>query len=261
MLRRLYNSLLRPRYIALYLKDKVWISLLYAFIAAIIMISPTVVSYCFHTDYIQLSTLNEAVLMIPTEYNTKVENYTFTTDKEFQIVVDTVTYNFGKGENLVSSKGVTFVFSEDKILIYQNQQFVGTDSFKTLGVEDLNFSSLSTNSQEYAKYYSMMNNIYNTYFRYSNLQYSVSVLIRGILELLIVVAILVLFTSVMAPFLKRTHKINLSIYSLTWYYVLTFIGNVFSLPYIYLLGFLIAIFFLRKALSSIKIISIPKGHK
>ena len=261
MIRRLYNSLFRPKYIALYLKDKLWLSFLYLIILFLVSLSPAIVKYSVTQNNISFTDLNSAVDLIPENSNAKVVDYVFSTDNAFQIKVDTVTYNFGTKDLYVPNKGVTFVYSGENIIVYQDGVKLITDSFKNIGVKDINFYKVKTDSKEYANYYVMMNTIYNKYFRLSNLNYGVEVVRSGLVETILIIVVLYFAVSMMAPFLKGNHKLNIVIYSLTWYFVLMFISNATVLTYLYFVGLVIAFIFIRKALSSIKIIQIPKGSK
>jgi hypothetical protein len=261
MIRRLYNSLFRPKYIALYLKDKLWLSFLYVIILFSIAVSPAIVKYSVTQNNISFSNLNNAVDMIPQDSNAKVVDYVFSSDVAFQIKVDTVTYNFGTKDLYVPNKGVTFVYSGESIIVYQDGIKLVTDSFKNIGVKDLNFSTVKTDSKEYANYYVMMNTIYNKYFRVSNFNYGLYIVRDGLVETILIILVLYFAVSMIAPFLKSGHKLNIVLYSLTWYFVLMFVSNATVLTYLYFVGLVIAFIFIRKALSSIKIIQIPKGSK
>ena len=259
MFRRLYYSLFKPKRIALFIKDRLYLSMLYALFFVLLFTIPTIVSYSVSNNNISLTSFNAMVSDIPTDSNAKIENYIFTTDKVFSVTVDEVVYDFGTTKDVSQSNSLTVVFSESNVIFYQYTYQVATASYQSLGFSNIDFNVLTTDSANYTSLQNAMNTIYNTYYRYSNYTYAISAIFNAILKDIILTGIIFLIITMAAPILKPSFRLNISIYSLSWYYILMFFQNALGMSYIYIIGIVLAFFFARKALSSIKIVPMNRG--
>ena len=257
MFKRLAYSLFKPKHIALFLKDKSYMSIIYFLIAVVCCALPSIVSY-INTDYsITESSFRNAVNTISEykESNAKISNGVFTCDAPFVVTIDENKYYFG---NQTVSDTTYFYFAEDSFKLIENSRVTDSITYASLGYENVDFTVLETNAEEYATYKGMMNTIYYRYLRYSNSVVIISQIFTTFIDVGISILIIFLFVSAVAPMLKSSYRFNLTVYSMTWFYVIYIIGSLLNSIILEFIGIIIAFFFIRKALSSVRIINIKK---
>ncbi len=256
MFKRLSYSLFKPKHIALFLKDKVYMSIIYFIIAVICCAMPKIVVY-LNTDYsISQTSFSNAVSEISKykDCNAKIVDGKFSVDTPFSIVIDENTYYFG---NQVVSENAYFYFSEDSLNLVESG-ITSKLSYKDLGYLNLDFTILDTSSTEAASFRNMMNNIYYTYLKYSDSVLVISQLITTFIDVGVSMLIIYLFISAITPMFKSSYRFNLAVYSMTWFYVIYIFGSLLNNTLLEFLGLIVAFFFIRKALSSVRIINIKK---
>ncbi len=257
MFKRLAYSLFKPKHIALFIKDKSYMSIIYFFIAVICCALPSICRYV-NTDYsITESSFRSAVntLVEYKESNAKIVDSLFTCDSPFVITIDENKYYFG---NQVVSDTTYFYFSEDSFKLVENSRTSDSITYTDLGYTNLDFTVLDTNSLEFGTFKGMMNTIYYRYLRYSDSVIVLSQFFTTFVDVGFSILIIFLFVSAITPMFKSSYRFNLAVYSMTWFYVIYIIGSLLNSVILEFVGIIIAFFFIRKALSSVRIINIKK---
>lgn len=257
MFKRLAYSLFKPKHIALFLKDKSYMSIIYFLIAVICCALPSICRYV-NTDYsITESSFRSAVntLVEYKECNAKIVDGIFTCDTPFIITIDENKYYFG---NQAVSDTTYFYFSEDSFKLIENSRTSDSITYTDLGYTNLDFTVLDTNSSEFGTFKGMMNTIYYRYLRYSDSVIVLSQLFTTFVDVGFSILIIFLFISAVTPMFKSSYRFNLAVYSMTWFYVIYIIGSLLNSVILEFVGIIIAFFFIRKALSSVRIVNIKK---
>ncbi|MCR5786120.1 MAG: hypothetical protein K6G28_00240, partial [Acholeplasmatales bacterium] len=193
----------------------------------------------------------------PNDTNASFKDYVFKSDKAFSLNYDSVTYNFG--ESLEIKNNTTVVFGESKLTIYQNKSARISATYKNLNVSDFEFDNINNDlNTDFYAFKNMINSIYYDYFRVSNLISDISLFLDGFIYSAIVLILLYVSCGFLNPYLRPKHKINLAIYSQTWFFVILFIENYLSFTYLSILGLVISLICLIRSLSSIKVVKVPK---
>ncbi len=257
MFKRLSYSLFKPKYIGMFIKDKIYMPLIYFVIAVILCSLPTIVNYANEDYSISSTTITKAVNDISeyNSYNAKITEGKFQTDSSFKVVIDDYTYLFG---NQTVDTNTYFYFAEEKLVLRVNGVLEDEVSYKDLGYENLDFSKLNNKSSEYVTFNNMINTIYSRYFRYSNSLYAFSAVLTITIDIAVSLLIVYLLVCAFAPILKPRHKFCIAVYSMSWFFVTYIIGSLLGAYWLEYAGLVVTFFFIRKALSSIKIVKTNK---
>ena len=259
MFKRLAYSLFKPKHIALFIKDKIYMSFIYLFIAIFLCALPSILKYVNSSTTISWTEYNNAIneIALYSDSNAKIVDSKFSINESesFKVKIDGYYYLFGNQE--VSSFDTYFYFSTDSFELHTSTGSAKT-LYKDLGYENIDFSSLTTSNDESIKFKSFLDDIYAKYFRYSNSTYISSQIFSTIIEVLIALVIVFVLVSFLMPFLQPKHKFNLCVYSFSWFYITYIIGSLMGATIIEYVGLIVSFFFIRKAMSSIKIVNIKK---
>jgi len=260
MLKRFYYSLLKPTRIALYIKDKIILSFLYALFFIVLCSAPSIIKFVNSNNNISQSEIKYITNQIPENSGAKFNDNTFIVEKGFTVYdYDKIQYNFGVTPE-IGRNNITFVFDKERLNVYRYGVIALSQSYKALNVENFSFDDINTNAQSFYSFKNLYSSIYNNLFRENALFYSLGVIIDTVLTFLIVAVLLYIVTCFKNPFLGFNHRINLSIYSMTWTFIGIFIGNYFNQPIFAYIAAAISTFCLTRALSVIKVVQIPKGR-
>lgn len=259
---RLYYALIHPSRIALFIKDKLYVSIIYLIAFIILSVSPLIIKHSNSRYYFTNSEINYLVNQIPNESNGVFSSNTFSIDTPFSVTdEDDVIYNFDTTNTLkISSSNIVFVFSSTSIIVYQNGTRIMNTSYSNIKIDDFSFDLVSTDSTHYYSFKNLFETIYNSYFKANNISFTSEVIEEAIFTYLIILILLYIVTGLKNPYLRRSERFNLIVYSMTYSFICIFLSNYFSIEFFKYLGAFISTYCLVKALSSIKIIKIPKGE-
>lgn len=259
---RLYYALIHPTRLAMYVKDKLYIPILYSIFFIILSILPKTIRYVNKDKGISTTEYSFIVNQVSKDSNASFSNYTFKIDTPFSITDSSnITYNFDTTNTLSTNKTTyVFVFTESSLVLYNNGVRAANTSYETLKFNDVNLNDIFNNSASYYSFKNIYNTIYETYFSYSNEYYIIQTISDAIFTYLIIIALLFIVSAMKCPYLKASNRFTLILYSLTWTYICIFIGNYYSLGIMPYLGAFISTFCLIKALSSIRVIKVNKGE-
>jgi hypothetical protein len=250
--------MIRPSRIALYLKDKLVLSFFYFLFFSILVVMPNVIRYNVNDNSLTNSQIEELLQKRPESSNAYFKDAAFSTDSKFSLSYDDVKYNFGNGQEL--SNNLTIEFNDVNMTFYKNKTAVMTVKYSSLNISNFNFDKIDTKNYntDFFSFKNMINDIYYNYFRESNLKSSIILILDNIFTSFVVLALIFIICGFLNPYLKAIHKFNLSVYSSTWYFVIKFVHNYFELRFLVYIGVLVALFCLVRALSSIKVVKVPK---
>ena len=258
---RLYYALIHPSRIALYFRDKLYISILYLTFFIVLSVSPLIIKHS-NSSYFTNSEINYLVNQVLSSSNGVFNDNTFSIDTPFSITdLDNVQYNFDTTNTLsTSSKDVVFVFSSSSIIVYQYGNRIMNTSYSKVNINNFSLNLVSSNSCDYYSFKNLFETIYNSYFKTNDISYTSEVIEEAIFTYLIIIILLYFITFLKNPYLKRSERFNLVVYSMTYAFICIFLCNYFEISFLKYLGAFISTFCLVKALSSIKIIKLPKGE-
>ncbi len=259
MIRRLYYSILKPSRIALFIKDNVLLSLLYFLLLFVISISPQIITYTNTNKDIDQASYAYIVSQIPQDTNARFESGKLLCDNPF-VVVDKkgYKYSFGKTDS-IDTKTIFFSMQEDSFTVYNVGTIYGTYKYDSLNISDFKFSDVFTNSGVYYQFKNVFNAIYHKYLNYSPLEYTAALAFNVFLDLLFAGLVLYMISWFRSPFLETKHKMNLTLYSLTWTFIGLFLDGYFRLSILRYIGFGFSFICLVRALSVIKVVKVPRG--
>ncbi len=259
---RLYYALIHPSRIALFLRDKLYISIIYLIGFIILSVSPVIIKHSNSKYYFTNSEINYLVNQIPNECNGEFKDNSFTIDTPFSITDEqNVIYNFDTNNTLkISSSNIVLVFSSSSIIVYQNGNRIMNTSYSKVGVDDFSFDLVHSDSAHYYSFKNLFETIYNSYFKTNDITFTSQTIEDAIFTYLIILVLLYFITFLKNPYLKRSERFNIIVYSMTYSYIFIFLGNYFSMSLLPYIGAFFSTYCLVKALSSIKIIKLPKGE-
>lgn len=259
---RLYYALIHPSRIALYFRDKLYISIIYLTFFIVLSVSPLIIKHSNSRYYFTNSEINYLVNQVLSSSNGVFNDNTFSIDTPFSITdLDNVQYNFDTTNTLsTSSKDIVFVFSSSSIIVYQYGNRIMNTSYSKVNINNFSLDLVSSNSCDYYSFKNLFETIYNSYFKTNDISYTSEVIEEAIFTYLIIIILLYFITFLKNPYLKRSERFNLVVYSMTYAFICIFLSNYFSIEFFKYIGAFISTFCLVKALSSIKIIKLPKGE-
>ena len=260
MIKRFYYSLLKPSRIALFIKDNIFLSLLYFLFFLVLSICPSIVKHINSNNDISSASFNYIYNQIPENNKLVFSNNKLIIDTKFMVKdPDYNCYYFGDVEAF-NTNTVSFVLKEDNYTIYNNGKIFGTFDYSKLNVSDFSLEKIKTSSQDYYSFKSLFSAIYNTHFRYQPIEYSVTLFVSELFDMLFAGLIFYMIAWVKSPFLTSRHKLNITIYSLTYTFIGLFLDAYFGLDFLVYIFFIPSIVCLFRALSVIKVVKIPRGE-
>ncbi len=256
---RLYYALIHPSRLGIYLKDKFYIPLIYLICFMLLSVSPLIIKHNNSRYYFTPSETNYLVKQVPTNSNGIFENNTFTIDNAFSITdTDNVIYNFDTTNSIaINTKSVVFVFSSSSLIVYQNGTRIINTSYSNFNIDNFNLNDVNSDSKAYYSFQKIFENIYNDYFKSSNVYFISETITDAIFIYLIIILLLYVVTILRNPYLNRSQRFNLAIYSMTYSFIFIFIGNYFNLKIMPYIGTFISTYCLLKSLKNIKVIKLP----
>lgn len=155
--------------------------------------------------------------------------------------------------SLLDQRLYHYNFSEDGIELYLGLNLIKKYSYQELELKDFNFNLPSKEDED--SIVSAFNAIY-----LENKVYFESLLVIGfyLSELFLLLFLILISTWIykyQRPKLRARYRFNLTVYSYTIYLFFVLLGELFSIPFLKLLGILLAIIYLRMAYRQLIIIS------
>ncbi len=144
MIRKIKTVLFQPRFIGLYLKEKMWKSLLMLFIAILIAITPAAI-LILKTDGISASFKNELINNLVEENieDSYIQDYKFVSSNEY--VIEYTYFNVIMGTDITfeNMSAYNIVLKEDGLNFLIGNVEAYYISYEDLNVKDLDFSKVS----------------------------------------------------------------------------------------------------------------------
>ena len=155
--------------------------------------------------------------------------------------------------SLLDQRLYHYNFSEDGIELYLGLNLIKKYSYQELELKDFNFNLPSKEDED--SIVSAFNAIY-----LENKVYIESLLVIGfyLSELFLLLFLILISTWIykyQRPKLRSRYRFNLTVYSYTIYLFFVLLGELFSIPFLKLLGILLTIIYLRMAYRQLIIIS------
>lgn len=250
---RLFDGLFRPKYIGRYLADKKWKVILY-FVFFLALCSIPAVSDLTNTRDI---TYSDSTVLFQEIYNDevkniKIENNKLNTTESVIYSGNNITVAFNTQE---VKSSLTLVFYEDYCSVFSSN--VGTKSISTIYYEKLNDSSLDLSliqNKEFSEIYKLLdyiNNAYDSYLEIAIPEACATNVLSILIEFGVLLFILIYAGFYFNPYLPTRIRVNLAVYSLSWAFVLYFVGILLNMTALFYVGAIISFIFMRIASKSI----------
>lgn len=253
MLERITTVLIKPHFIAKYLTEKIYKSLIYFFIMLLVALLPTI---CFLSNGLAVSS-DEYTLMEDSIRESKgslvIENGKII-NNNFYITTDLYHYAFSADDYYQSKFNVIIEDNNYTIYAYGLKVSKGEIAFDNLNVsKDASIDDISLLTKK------LYNIVYDNNFNIV----SAYVIVNSILFILKSLVILVIFYflgSLINPMVKGRFKWTIDLYAMIPYFLFTAFEGFLGYSILNLIGLLYSYFAYSRALKAIVKIEVRKGE-
>ncbi len=255
---RLLDSLFKPAVLGKYLADKVWRVVLYFVIFVILCAVPSIITISRTADvtYADELVLFQSIYNDPTTDVKIVDNKLSTSTPKVYSDGSSFSVAFNTNE---TSTTLTIAFYADYFTVLYGSGETKSElkkvMYTSLDDSSLDLSKIASKSDGYFyENYKLLDYINVGWNRYLDIvipQTILSNIIYLVVEFLIVFVILMFVGVYSNPYLPRNIRSRISVYAMTWTFVLYLVGSLADLSFLFYIGVIISAIFMKIACSNI----------
>lgn len=248
---KIIDSLFRPKLIGKYINEHIMHSIIYFILFVLLCAVPSVAS-ALNTPNLTYSSQISLIEDIKSKNETNikiVDNKLISNNEKCIFVGDgvSVAFNTNEVEDLV-----VFSFSETTYTLYYGGYKVKTVEYSSMENSNLDVSLIQTGEITMIyQLFSILNVGYDELLKTAIPVYCLESIFMLLIEFAIVFVIILVFGAKFNPAIPAKFRTKVAIYSLTWTFVLYFIGINIGLGWLYYIGLVVSFIFNAKALRNL----------
>lgn len=257
MIRRLNVSISQPGKIGMFMKDKLWISLLFVFIVSILCSIPTIIKVSSYNGFDTniISDIDNVYKIIKNANNDENKYLPKVEIKDYRLSgTGNGGFVYGEFGFYFNEKPINMVydllFTDDSIEFHMAGILMKDYSYESLGLDNVDFRNLDTKDDDFTKVVRALEHIFN-----DNKSTWVTVEIGSAIGVTIlrhfIVALILAIAAMFGSFIPFKYIYKLAIYAVTIYQISLLFYELFNAIIFRYVGIILALVYIRKAMRNI----------
>lgn len=257
MIRRLSVSVGQPSRIGMYMKDKLWITLVFILIVSVLCSIPSIIKVSTYKGF-DTNTVSTIGIVYENSKNANTENYTFLPNvqiKDYKLVgTETGGFNYETFGISINGKFPTYMydlcFLEDKVEILMGGITLKSYTYEELKLDNVDIYNLDSNDEDFVQVINALEYIFiDNKSIWTTVEITVS-LVSNIISHFVIALIIALLISI-GNFIPYKYVFKLSLYGVTISQIFRLLATLFEFNILNFVGFVLAFIFMKKAMRNI----------